>query len=536
MAFVSDHRIHHVPLNNTPPLDLVILLGSDSPGTFDAVPERISAEGNDLAVAIRKFRMAAHLWQAFTAEQMYRNGFGRRCFRFEEEWQMSTLSQRDMLAGKMKNEAKVHIVRTNRTVAELRDIELAQQYTDAKNKGGLFDIAKEAVTKYFNVGSGQRRYAAVMLLDSHWDKDLELIRGHAALGGSSNDLSLAIFGSHALQSYPSCVEEVGSAFMDCKRTDTNHVANDCNECGSSWEAANIGIGAHLHEVGHLFGCPHQEHGVMLRDYTRFNRTFMAREPYSTRTKSQGLAVCREEDECRWHRLDALRFRVHPCFRLPSDSPLNPDESVSFFAVENGRLILKAQTGIAFVEIYPGAEKVGEMCKYWIDYARIDPRTGSFPQEVCITENDLRSKISSDWKKKKLAIQVFSGAFGKVVIDDFAQLFNRTQSTSIPDDRNILMRRVSQSMLQTSRMRGYRSNKLGNGGLPGSQSIEVVLDTASSQTKLLRSVKIYHDFAVDGLEFCYEDGETQLFGIRGGTPGGDEYLLGQLFQYCLRRND
>lgn len=522
---MSDHRIHHVPLNNTPPLDLIVLLGADSPGTFDAVPERISKEGNDLEVAIRKYRMAAHLWQAFTAEQMYRNGFGRRCFRFEEEWQMSTLSHRDMLAGKMKNEAKIHVVRTERTVAELRDIQLAQQYTDAQNKGGLFDIAKDAVKKHFKMGTGQKRYAAVLLLDSHWDRDLELIRGHAALGGSSDELSLAIFGSHALQTYPSCIEEVGSAFMDCKRTDTKYVANDCSECGSSWEAVNIGIGAHLHEVGHLFGCPHQENGVMLRDYTRFNRTFMAREPYSTRTKSQGLLVCREEDECRWHRLDVLRFRIHSSFRLPSDSPLNPDESVSYFGVENGKLILKAQTGIAFIEIYPGAEKVGEMCKYWIDYARIDPRTGCFPQEVHITENDLRGRLPSDVKKKKLAIQVFSGAFGKVVIDDFARLFAKEQSTSIPDERNVLMRRVSQSVLQTSRMRGYRSNVLGNRELPGSSSIEVVLDTASSQTKLLRSIKIYYGLAVDGLEFCYEDGETQLFGGRGGTPGGDEYLLG-----------
>ena len=30
--------------------------------------------------------MAAYLWQAFTAEQMNRNGFGRRCYRYEEEW------------------------------------------------------------------------------------------------------------------------------------------------------------------------------------------------------------------------------------------------------------------------------------------------------------------------------------------------------------------------------------------------------------------------------------------------------------------
>jgi len=90
----------------------------------------------------------------------------------------------------------------------------------------------------------------------------------------------------------------------CTPTDTDYVANDCNESGSNWEAANIGIGAHLHEVGHLFGAPHQESGIMLRDYVTFNRTFTTREPYSTRTKSKGGLVLMK-DECTWHRLDVL---------------------------------------------------------------------------------------------------------------------------------------------------------------------------------------------------------------------------------------
>lgn len=69
------------------------------------------------------------------------------------------------------------------------------------------------------------------------------------------------------------------------------------QIGSSWEAANIGMGAHLHETGHLFGCPHQESGVMLRDYVTLNRSFLTRESFSTRTKSKGGLVL-EKDECR----------------------------------------------------------------------------------------------------------------------------------------------------------------------------------------------------------------------------------------------
>ena len=84
-------NINFLPLISSPPLHLCILVAKDSPETYDASPERVQKEGNTLATAIRKFRMAAYLWQAFTAEQMNRNGFGRRCYRYEEEWYVHIL-------------------------------------------------------------------------------------------------------------------------------------------------------------------------------------------------------------------------------------------------------------------------------------------------------------------------------------------------------------------------------------------------------------------------------------------------------------
>src|ERR1700712_5311156 len=261
--------------------------------------------------------MAAYLWQAFTAEQMNRNMFGRRCYRYEEEWQPGSLTWKDMETGQMRNEAKIHIIRMDKTVQEIQDLDIAQQHGPAKKKGDLFTIAMAEVKKYFQPRPGQTQYVSCMFLDAHWDKQADTVRGHAALGGGDDSVKLAIFGSHCLQSYPAHLEEVVPAFTDCTRTDTDFVANDCNESGSNWEAANIGIGAHLHETGHLFGCPHQESGIMLRDYVRLNRTFLTREAFSTRTKSKGGQVSQDE-ECTWHRLDCLRFRSHPCFKLPND--------------------------------------------------------------------------------------------------------------------------------------------------------------------------------------------------------------------------
>ncbi|KAI4127412.1 MAG: hypothetical protein LQ347_004611 [Umbilicaria vellea] len=501
-------NINFLPLVNSPPLQLVVLLGKDSPGTFDTVPERAQREGNGLDTAVRKFRMAAYLWQAFTGEQMYRNGLGRRCFRFEEEWQTGTLSLRDNDVGQMRNESKIHIVRTQKTVKELRDLDIAQQYEKANRKGELFSIATEAVRDHFKPIPGQKQYVSVLLLDAHWDTTAKTITGHAALGGGGGEIQLAIFGSQALQSYPSSIEEVAAAFSDCTRTNTDYVANDCNESGSNWEAANIGIGAHLHEVGHLFGCPHQESGVMLRDYVRFNRTFHCREPYSTRTKSPGARLCLPKDECNWHRLDTLRFRFHACFRLPSDLPLNAEDGVQVWPIDNGRVLVTAATGVAFIEIFTEGD---DLCHTWTEY--INGNGGAPngpPRQILLTESDLRGRLPEERKNKKIKLEIHSVGQGKHVVEDLGLLVSKTSVVKMPNSQL-----------------GFRGSKVGASKQEGSRPEEVILQSALIQTKLLTSINVYHGFALDGLEFKYEDSTSQLFGKRGGTNGGSEFMFGIL---------
>ena len=503
-------NINFLPLVNSPPLQLVILLGRDSPGTFDAVPERIQKEGNGLDTAIRKFRMAAYLWQAFTGEQMYRNGFGRRCFRFEEEWQTGSLTYRDKEIGQMRNEAKVHVVRSHKTVKELRDLDVAQQYDKASRKGELFTIAKDAVQDHFRPMPGQKQYISVLLLDAHWNPTAKIITGHAALGGGAGEIQLGIFGSQALQSYPASIEEVVAAFSDCTRTNTNYVANDLNESGSNWEAANIGIGAHLHETGHLFGCPHQESGIMLRDYVRLNRTFLCRESYSVRTKSQGLRLCLPKDECSWHRLDALRFRYHPCFKLPTDMPLHSDDSVQVWAVDNGKVMITAATGIAFIEIFTNED---DICHTWIEYINGDANiSGGPPRQIMLTESDLKARLPEDKRNKKIKLDIHSAGQGNHIVENFSQLKSKASVVKLPNGQL-----------------GFRGSKLGFSQQEGSRPEEVIIQSTFIQTKLLTSIKIYHGFALDGLEFLFEDSTSQLFGKRGGQAGGSEFSLGMFYR-------
>lgn len=493
--------INYLPLNNAPPVQLVILLAKDSPGTFDAIPQRAQAEGNGLDTAIRKFRMSAYLWQAFTGEQMQRAGFARRCFRYEEEWQEGTVSQSDRATGKMRNEAKIHVIRMKQTLKELRDSDVAQQNSNGKRTGDLYGWAGDACRDYFKPKDGQKLYISCLYLDSHWDTKEKLVRAHAALGGANDPIHLAIFGSHALQSYPTCIEEVVPAFSDCTRTDTRFVANDANESGSNWEAANIGIGAHLHETGHMLGCPHQENGVMLRDYVRLNRTFTSREPYSTRTKSPGQRLVKAEDECGWHRLDCLRFRFHPSFRLPTDSPLPADDSVQVWTVENGTVLATAPSGIAFLELYGEGD---DLCRAWID----NTINGSFegggsgaglPKQIALNEADLRARLPADKRQKRLKVELHSAGQGKHTIEDFGKIAGKDMIVKLPNKRD-----------------GYKGALIGGRQMQG-QWQKVIFDSAMEQTKLMTGVRVHHGGAVDGLEFLYEDRSSQLFGKRGGSP-------------------
>ncbi|EMD00319.1 hypothetical protein BAUCODRAFT_145604 [Baudoinia panamericana UAMH 10762] len=494
--------INYLPLISAPPLQLCILVAKDSPETFDATPERVQKEGNGLDVAIRKFRMAAYLWQAFTAEQMNRNGFGRRCYRYEEEWQPGTLSVRDAETGQMRNEAKIHIIRMDKTVAEIRDLNIAQQYEPATNKGDLFNIASDAVRARFAPRSGQPQYVSCMFLDAHWDKDVGTVRGHAALGGGGDDMKLAIFGSHCLQSYPSHIEEVVPSFTDCTRTNTDYVANDCGESGSSWEAANIGIGAHLHETGHLLGCPHQESGIMLRDYVTLNRSFITREAYSTRTQQQGQRLCLPKDECAWHRLDTLRFRFHPCFQLPTDPAQPADNSVQLWTVDSGTVLATSATGVAWIEIFPE----DDLCRHWLEF--LDNSPSGAPRQVTLTEQMLRERLPDDRRKKNLKLKIFSCGGGELEVEDFSKLASSKDSRlKLPDSRP-----------------AFRSSKLGFSQMENSTPTEIILGSCQKPARLLRNIRVYHGNCMDGLEFFYDDGGSELFGKRGGAEGGSDFPL------------
>lgn len=101
-------------------MHLSIVLANDSVGDFEGPIDR----PNGVEEAVKKLRMAAYLWQAYTAEQVYRsfgsptNGVSaRRTFRLEEEWLEDTLSLQE--SEVWRSSAKVHVVRSDLTVERI---------------------------------------------------------------------------------------------------------------------------------------------------------------------------------------------------------------------------------------------------------------------------------------------------------------------------------------------------------------------------------------------------------------------------------
>ena len=239
---------------------------------------------------------------------------------------------------------------------------------------------------------------------------------------------------------------------------------------------------------------------MLNEWGTLNRTFLSREPYSTRTKKQGLQPCLPEHETSWHRLDTLRFRSHPCFRLVSDLPMSAEDGVQVWAIDQGRLLVTAKSGISFIEIFPEGQGA---CELWNEYKE-GPE--GYPKQILLTENELRGRLPPDLKQKKLRLDIFSHGRGRYTVEDVKCALAKVK---MPHGQP-----------------GFLGPKYGESRMEDSQPQELLLPHAYEQKKLLVSIKVYHGSALDGLEFCYEDRSSLLFGKRGGQGEGSEFPLGK----------
>lgn len=249
-------EVTYVPLLQLPPLHLAIMIAQDSPLMMDCPPYKaggLSSTHSSLDAAIAKFRTTAYMWQALTAEQMRAAGLGRRSFRLDEEWAVDTTSRTAYTSFQdaskaLGTTAKIHLIRSDKTVAEIRDANVAQQNERGRKRDDLHKYFEAALKAHGGIfASTNRPVVAGMILDSQFSMEQDLVVGHAALGCHNHKgLSLGMFGSHLSYSWPRFLEEIPSCLTDTTPPGDT-VCNDNGECETSWEACSIGQGAFLHE-------------------------------------------------------------------------------------------------------------------------------------------------------------------------------------------------------------------------------------------------------------------------------------------------
>ncbi|KAJ1655982.1 hypothetical protein IWQ61_004369 [Dispira simplex] len=517
--------VYYTPLLQNPPLRLAIMVAKDSPLTFDAPPDKRGPGKNDLAAAVVKLRCTAYLWQAFTSEQMYRNGFGRRTFRLEEEWQPDTLTNQESVP---RNTAKVYIVRSRLTLAEIRDPLRAQQYKPPdgqKSKDNMFNVFSQAAEDY-RAPFDQTCYVAALILDSHWDTKLHTITAHAALGGGIKHRQQAVFGSHCTHAWPSALEDMTSCFLDNTATDESILANDAGDCGTYYKTANIGMGAFLHEVGHLLTLAHTPSGIMRRGFRNYNRTFMVKEP--------GFAPITpgDEGESYWHRTDIIRLLFHPCLRLPTDPPALPPAlskaASSFYAVDKGILVTN-EAGIASLEIWVKNQLVGHL-EYYKTYTR--PLT-----QVVVTIEELRRHAT--WKAgDKVCLTAFAVSQSRDNIEDLDR-FESQHRVSLPHDHGSIT--------------AFKSDAFGDGRMQGTKPFQVFFSSGPAPSfhgrfsRLLSSfqdkqalppithIRIYRGGFVDGFIVYLADGRSVQCGNAKGDPLIFHFQSGEQLAYINVRS-
>lgn len=235
----ASQTLNYEPTDNPQKVQLVYAIAADDDGRFLAAP----GVANDLETAKQIIAVQGLMMQSATAEMMYRTTGVHQTFSLVEDVHGQPLIE-------------------TFAVSETRD--------ELYKMDGL-DIYYSIQDQLQTEAQSLNKYLVIMGFSSYENgKTL----AHAALGGGN----LGIFGGTHLHTCPKSVDEISQRFSDNTLIDTSILPDDSAFRGTYWANCATGIGASLHELGHTFGLPHTDYGIMARGFDQFNRLFMITEP------------------------------------------------------------------------------------------------------------------------------------------------------------------------------------------------------------------------------------------------------------------
>ncbi|KAK4205428.1 putative peptidase family-domain-containing protein [Triangularia verruculosa] len=497
----AELRVRYRPLLKSPPLYLAILIAKDSLLSIDCHPLKfgtLSSTHSSLEAAIAKFRVTALMWQAIITDEMQRSGLGRRTFRLQEEWGIDTLTREHVQTSFTEPEnahgwvPRVHLVRTDKTVAELRQIERGRG-----SPNNLDAIFVEALEKYGGpFVSKARPVVAGLVLDSHYDDKRGRVLGHEAIGRyDPGGISVATFGSHLAYAWPRFMDEIPECLLDARPTSGGSVSND--RCYCLWETCAVGQVDFLQEVRRAFGAE-SDFYFQARDIVEWVKAFLPRTAYCYQDEADGTEY--DSSDLSWQPFrgdlrDALFLRAtRPHFKLPGDKTISssPPRIEINGTLEKASISIYSESKIRKVTMQgPNPlSSYGEDEKSW---------------QAILEKDFIANNRQRPWRIKALG----DNGLEVMVPNIWAHLHPATALT-LPGHPHIIIEKKSAA----SRVGAYG---------PDWHPWTVMFKKRNADGKLVRATKIalHVGDALDGAMVYYKDGTVANCGRPGYMPGGHQ---------------
>ncbi|KAI7892518.1 Jacalin-like lectin domain-containing protein [Mucor mucedo] len=239
---------------------------------------------------------------------------------------------------------------------------------------------------------------------------------------------------------------------------------------------------------------------MSRGYNNLNRTFVAKEP------GFGPIPPEAENGSHWHRLDVLRLRFHPAFRLPQDGPKGVpiETSPSFVPLEGNQFQINAPAGLSILEM-----NVDGHYRTHLEFLQEHPKT------LVLSMDEICSRCKCD-KHQKISLEAMCVNQQQRTMEDVQGFIQSHAGVRLPG--------VPGHVIQSD---------VFGGDTPGAtQSRSIFLK--DGHLKQVVSITVHHGSFLDGFVIHWNDGTQDVVGKTGGGKSRFIVMPGEQIQGIILR--